>query len=189
MSDVTRILNAIERGDAKATDELLPLVYEELRLLAAQKLSREAPGQTLQATALVHEAYLRLVGSDHESWENRRHFFGSAAEAMRRILVDHARRKKSRRYGGAHHRVELDGLEATVSEPPEDLLRLDEALTKLAEQDPDVAELVKLRYFGGLTLEQAAEIKGISRRTAGRHWNYARLWLYREVTCKNDGVD
>ena len=175
MSDVTRILSAIERGDAKATDELLPLVYEELRLLAAQKLSREAPGQTLQATALVHEAYLRLVGSDHENWQNHRHFFGAAAEAMRRILVDHARRKKSQRRGGAHRRVELDGLEAAVSEPPEDLLRLDDALTRLAEQDPDVAELVKLRYFGGLTLEQAAEIKGISRRTAGRYWNYARL--------------
>jgi len=182
MTDVTRILNAIERGEAKATDELLPVVYEELRLLAAQKLSHEAPGQTLQATALVHEAYLRLVGSDHESWENRRHFFAAAAEAMRRILVDHARRKKSQRRGGAHRRVELDKLDVAVSEPPEDLLRLDEALAKLAEQDPDVAELVTLRYFGGLTLEQAAEVKGISRRTATRHWNYARLWLYREVT-------
>jgi len=189
MSDVTRILSAIERGDAKATDELLPLVYEELRLLAAQKLSHEAPGQTLQATALVHEVYLRLVGSDHQSWQNRRHFFGAAAEAMRRILVDHARRKKSQRRGGAHHRVELDKLDESVSERSEDLLRLDDALTRLAEQDPDVAELVKLRYFGGLTLEQAAEIKGISRRTAGRHWNYARLWLYREVSRQDGPAD
>lgn len=196
MTDVTRILNAIERGDAKATDELLPLVYEELRILAAQKLSHEAPGQTLQATALVHEAYIRLVGNESQSWENRGHFFAAAAEAMRRILVDHARHKKSQRHGGAHQRVELENLDAVAGEPPptrsgaaaEYLIRLDEALTKLAQQDPEVAELVKLRYFGGLTLEQAADIKGISRRTAGRYWNYARLWLYREVTAE-DGLD
>ncbi len=196
MTDVTRILNAIERGDAKATDELLPLVYEELRVLAAQKLSHEAPGQTLQATALVHEAYLRLVGTESQTWENRGHFFAAAAEAMRRILVDHARHKKSRRHGGAQQRVELEDLDAVAGEPaptgssaaPEYLLRLDEALTKLAQRDPEVAELVKLRYFGGLTLEQAAEIKGISRRTAGRYWNYARLWLYREVTAE-DGLE
>ena len=186
MTDVTRILNAIERGEAKATDELLPLVYEELRLLAAQKLSHEPPGQTLQATALVHEAYIRLVGSADQSWENRRHFFGAAAEAMRRILVDHARRKRSEKHGGAHHRIELDELEPFISEPPESLIRLDEALTELSKQEPDIAEVVKLRYFGGLTLEQAAEIKGISRRTAGRYWNYARLWLYREVTREDE---
>jgi RNA polymerase sigma factor (TIGR02999 family) len=185
MSDVTRILNAIERGDARATDELLPLVYEELRVLAAQKLSHEAPGQTLQATALVHEAYLRLVGNEPQSWENRGHFFAAAAEAMRRILVDHARRKKSQKRGGACQRVGLEGLDAARDEPPEYLLRLDEALTKLSQQDPEAAELVKLRYFGGLTLEQAAELKGISRRTAGRYWNYARLWLYREVTAED----
>ncbi len=184
MSDVTRILNAIERGDAKATEELLPLVYEELRVLAAQRLSQERPGQTLQATALVHEAYLRLVGNESQSWENRGHFFAAAAEAMRRILVDNARRKKAQRHGGAHQRIELEGLDAVAGELPEYLVRLDEALTKLAQQDPEVAELVKLRYFGGLTLEQAAEIKGISRRTAGRYWNYARLWLYREVTAE-----
>jgi RNA polymerase sigma factor (TIGR02999 family) len=185
MSDVTRILNAIERGDAKATDELLPLVYKELRILAAQKLSHEAPGQTLQATALVHEAYLRLVGNESQSWENRGHFFAAAAEAMRRILVDHARHKRSQRHGGTHQRVELENLDAVAGEPPAYLIRLDEALTKLAQQDPEVAELVKLRYFGGLTLEQAAEIKGISRRTAGRYWNYARLWLFREVTAED----
>jgi RNA polymerase sigma factor (TIGR02999 family) len=188
MSDVTRILNAIEQGDAKATEELLPLVYEELRILAAQKLSHESPGQTLQATALVHEAYLRLVGDEPQTWENRGHFFAAAAEAMRRILVDNARRKKTQRHGGGHERVELESLDAVAGEPPEHLLRLDEALTKLAQQDPEVAELVKLRYFGGLTLEQAAEIQGISRRTAGRYWNYARLWLYREVTAE-DGPD
>ncbi|MDI6451780.1 sigma-70 family RNA polymerase sigma factor [Anaerobaca lacustris] len=182
MTDVTRILNAIERGDARATDELLPLVYEELRILAAQKLSHESPGQTLQATALVHEAYLRLVGDEPQSWENHGHFFAAAAEAMRRILVDHARCKKSQRRGGNHQRVELESLDSVVSEPPEYLVRLDDALTKLAQEDPELAELVKLRYFAGLTLEQAAEIKGISRRTAGRYWHYARLWLYREVT-------
>jgi len=188
MSDVTRILNAIERGDAQATDELLPLVYEELRLLAAQKLSQEPPGQTLQATALVHEAYLRLVGDESQSWENRGHFFSAAAEAMRRILIDNARRKKSQRHGGGHQRQEIDDLEVPMSERPEDLLKLDEALTKLAQADPEAAEIVRLRYFGGLTLEQAAEVKGISRRTAGRYWNYARLWLYREVT-RDDGQD
>jgi len=182
MSDVTRILNAIERGDARATDELLPLVYEELRLLAVQKLSQEPPGQTLQATALVHEAYLRLVGDESQSWENQGHFFSAAAEAMRRILIDNARRKKSQRHGGGHRRHEIDDLEVPMSERPEDLLKLDDALTKLAQEDPEVAEIVKLRYFGGLTLEQAAQVKGISRRTAGRYWNYARLWLYREVT-------
>ena len=188
MSDVTRILNAIERGEAKAADELLPLVYEELRLLAAQKLSHEPPGQTLQATALVHEAYIRLVGDEPQSWDSRGHFFAAAAEAMRRILVDHARRKKSQRRGGGHQRVELGSWDAAAGEPPEYLIRLDEALTKLTQQHPEVAELVRLRYFGGLTLEQAAEIKGISRRTAGRYWKYARLWLYREVTAE-DGPD
>ena len=186
MSDVTRILNAIERGEARATDELLPLVYEELRLLAAQKLSREAPGQTLQATALVHEAYIRLVGSEPAGWDNRGHFFAAAAEAMRRILVDTARRKKRHKHGGGRQRVELDKLDASISEPPESLLRLDEALTRLEKQDPDVADVMKLRYFGGLTLEQAAEVKGISRRTAGRYWSYARLWLYREVTREDE---
>jgi RNA polymerase sigma factor (TIGR02999 family) len=181
MSDVTRILNAIERGDAKATDELLPLVYEELRLLAAQKLSHESPGQTLQATALVHEAYLRLVGSEPQDWKSRGHFFAAAAEAMRRILVERARHRRSEKCGGLRHKVGLDHLDMACVDRFEDLVGLNEALTRLADQDPEVAELVKLRYFAGLTMEQAAEILGISRRTAGRYWNYARLWLYREV--------
>ena len=181
MTDVTQILNAIEQGDTRAADKLLPLVYGELRLLAAQKLSREPPGQTLEATALVHEAYIRLVGDQGPNWSNRGHFFAAAAEAMRRLLVDNARRKKSQRRGGHLQKVDLDNLDVAGKNPPDDLIELDEALTRLTEEDGDVAELVKLRYFGGLTLEQAADMKGISRRTAGRHWNYARLWLYREM--------
>ena len=182
MSDVTRILNAIERGDARATDALLPLVYEELRLLAAQKLSHESPGQTLQATALVHEAYLRLVGDEPCSWENRGHFFAAAAEAMRRILVENARRKKSGKHGGDHRRVDLDGMDPTTVEADDDLLALDEALQKLADTDATKAELVKLRYFAGLTLEQAAEALGVSRSTAYENWAYARAWLRTEVS-------
>lgn len=185
MHDVTRILNAVNRGDGQAADELLPLVYEELRRLAAQRLSREPPGQTLQATALVHEAYIRLLGDEPCEWDNRGHFFVAASEAMRRILVDNARRKQSQRRGGGRQRVALDYLEGLGGRPAEDLVKLDEALSKLSAQDPDVAEIVKLRYFGGLTLEQAAKVKGISRRTAGRYWNYARLWLYREITDDN----
>ncbi len=182
MSDVTRILNAIERGDAKATDELLPLVYEELRLLAAQKLSHEAPGQTLQATALVHEAYLRLMGSEAQSWSSRAHFFGAAAEAMRRILIEKARRKQRLKRGAGRNRVELGDLDASVESPSDDLLALDEALSKLATVDKTKAELVKLRYFAGLTLEQAAEVLELSPTTAKRHWTYARAWLYRTLT-------
>jgi RNA polymerase sigma factor (TIGR02999 family) len=182
MSDVTRILNAIERGDAKATDELLPLVYEELRLLAAQKLSHEPPGQTLQATALVHEAYLRLVGDEPPSWNSRGHFFAAAAEAMRRILVENARRKGRLKRGGAQERTRLDDATLAIEEPPEDLIALDEALTKFAKEDPAVFELVRLRYFAGLTQQQAAEILGIPRRTADRDWAYARAWLYQEMT-------
>ncbi|MHC4520251.1 MAG: sigma-70 family RNA polymerase sigma factor [Planctomycetota bacterium] len=182
MSDVTRILNAIKQGDTRAADELLPLVYEELRLLAAQKLSQERPGQTLQATALVHEAYLKLAGEAAQNWESRRHFFLAASEAMRRILIDNARRKKSGRRGGRQQRVDFDNIEIAEEDSPGDLLELDEALARLTDHDPDVGELVKLRYFGGLTLEQAAKIKGVTRRTAGRHWKYARLWLYREMS-------
>jgi len=181
MSDVTRILNAIERGDAKATDELLPLVYEELRLLAAQKLSHEPPGQTLQATALVHEAYIRLVGSEDQSWRSRAYFFGAAAEAMRRILVEHARRKQRPKHGGNCQRVDLNDGDLLVSAPCDDLVALDEALTKLAEIDNAKAELVKLRYFAGLTLEQAAEALNISPTTAKRHWTYAKAWLYGRI--------
>ncbi|MCX5646980.1 MAG: sigma-70 family RNA polymerase sigma factor [Phycisphaerae bacterium] len=181
MSDVTRILNAMERGDAKATNELLPLVYEELRLLAAQKLSHEPPGQTLQATALVHEAYLRLVGDEPQSWDNRGHFFAAAAEAMRRILVDNARRKKSLKHGGDRPAAILTGLETPFETCPDDLLALDEALAKLAVSEPEVADLVKLRYFGGMTVEQIAQMRGVSDRTVFNHLAYARAWLRRAI--------
>jgi RNA polymerase sigma factor (TIGR02999 family) len=183
MTDVTRILNAIDRGDAKATDELLPVVYEELRLLAARKLSAERPGQTLQATALVHEAYLRLVGDSGPNWANRGHFFAAAAEAMRRILVERARRKQGLRHGGDHVQVTLNealvGPSKTVS--GEDLVALNEAIEKLEKEDPSKAELVKLRFFGGLTGRQAADILGISYATEQRYWAYARSWLRVEV--------
>jgi len=181
-SNVTQILNAIQRGDLRATDDLLPIVYEELRRLAAQKLSREAPGQTLQATALVHEAYIRLVGSHDPGWENRRHFFGAAAEAMRRILVDRARHKRSLRHGGGREHLGLDDVEPAIDGPSDDLIALDEALTKLAEQDKLKADLVKLRYFAGLTLPEAARVIGVSVAAAERHWAYARGWLRLEVT-------
>jgi len=181
MSDVTRILNAIERGDPKATDELLPLVYEELRILAAQKLSHEPRGQTLQATALVHEAYLRLVGEEPQGWENRGHFFAAAAEAMRRILVEHARRKASAKHGGTRRRTELDDLACSIVGPSDDIIALSEALDKLAERDRAAAEVVKLHYFAGLTLDQVAGLQGISRRTAVTHLSYARAWLRREL--------
>jgi RNA polymerase sigma factor (TIGR02999 family) len=181
MSDVTRILNAIERGDTSATDELLPLVYEELRILAAQKLSHEPPGQTLQATALVHEAYIRLVGDEPRSWENRGHFFAAAAEAMRRILVENARRKKREKHGGDRKRLDLVMVDAAINGPSEDILVLDEAIEKLAKEDPDAAKLVKLRYFSGLTMPEAATVLGLSQRTAEREWAYARAWLYDEI--------
>jgi len=182
MSDVTRILNAIERGDVKATDELLPVVYEELRLLAAQKLSKEPPGQTLQATALVHEAYLRLLGDEGQTWQNRGHFFGAAAEAMRRILVENARRKQRLKRGGDYQRVEFDDIGLTVSGECDDLLALDDALEKLAQQDKVKADLVKLRFFAGLTNEQAAQVLGLSHNTVDRYWAYARSWLHLEIT-------
>jgi RNA polymerase sigma factor (TIGR02999 family) len=183
MSDVTRILNAIERGDAGATEELLPLVYEELRLLAAQKLSHEPTGQTLQATALVHEAYLRLVGDESHGWESRGHFFAAAAEAMRRILVENARRKRALKYGGHGRRIDLDtSLLAEGDEASADhLLLVDEALERLSERDKVKAELVKLRYFAGLTIPQVAIVLGISPATAARYWRYARSWLRLEI--------
>ena len=181
MSDVTRILNAIERGDAKATDELLPLVYEELRILAAQKLSHESPGQTLQATALVHEAYLRLVGDEPRTWENRGHFFAAAAEAMRRILVENARRKKTSKRGGGRPRIDLEAADVGVQAASEDLIAIDEALTMLGDQDAVKAELVKLRFFAGLSIDQSAEALGISRATAIRHWSFARAWLFHHM--------
>jgi len=187
MSDVTRILNAIERGDAHATDELLPLVYEELRLLAAQKLSHEPPGQTLQATALVHEAYLRLVGEKTQNWKSRGHFFVVAAEAMRRVLVDNARRKKSLKRGGGQRKVGLDDVVVAdeAGQLSNDLISLDEALEELSRTDKIVADLVNLRFFAGLTGEQAAKALGISHNTADRYWAYARAWLRLRV----DGDD
>ena len=184
MSDVTRILNAIERGDARATDGLLPLVYEELRLLAAQKLSHEPPGQTLQATALVHEAYIRLVGDEPQSWENRGHFFGAAAEAMRRILIESARRKKTRKGRQDMGEVDLDAadLPVAMSVDADELLALDEALTKLANADAVVANVVKLHWFAGLPLASIAEILGVSARTVERYWAFAKTWLYKEIS-------
>ncbi|UCC98408.1 MAG: sigma-70 family RNA polymerase sigma factor [Phycisphaerales bacterium] len=182
MSDVTRILNAIEQGDARAADELLPLVYQELRRLAARKMSQEPPGQTLQATALVHEAYLRLVGSQDRNWSGRTHFFTAAAEAMRRILIDNARRKQRLKRGGGRQKVGLTDVELAIEPPLDDLIALDEALIKLAKIDKVKADLVKLRYFAGLTLEQAAGVLGLPERTAKRYWAHARAWLYRQVT-------
>jgi RNA polymerase sigma factor (TIGR02999 family) len=184
MSEVTRILAAIEQGDVHAAEELLPLVYQELRQLAAQKMSQEAPGQTLQATALVHEAYIRLVGAEDPNWSGRGHFFSAAAEAMRRILIDIARRKKSLKYGGGRQRVDLDKavLATDDNASADNLIALDEAIEKLSKKDKAKADLVKLRYFAGLTGEQAAEVLGISRSTADRYWAYARSWLRLEIT-------
>src|SRR5437016_4136983 len=189
MTEVTRILSALEQGDAQAAEQLLPLVYDELRRLAAQNLAREKPGQTLTATALVHEAYLRLVGTgDEPRWESRSHFYVAAAEAMRRILVENARRKRSLKRGGDLARQELVEAELAAPEPREDLLALDEALDRLTAKDPTKAELVKLRYFAGLTGEQAARALGISRATADRYWAYARAWLHRELTRGDAGT-
>jgi RNA polymerase sigma factor (TIGR02999 family) len=185
MSDVTRILNAIERGHAKATDELLPLVYEELRLLAAQKLSHEPPGQTLQSTALVHEAYIRLVGDEPQSWQSRGHFFAAAAEAMRRILVESARRKRSLKRGGRDE-FEFPATDLPVRGRFDEILALDEALTRLSEDKPEVAGMVKLYYFAGLTLDQVASVLGISRPTAAKGVAFGRAWLHREL-CERDG--
>jgi RNA polymerase sigma factor (TIGR02999 family) len=181
MSEVTHILNAIERGDAKAADELLPLVYEELRRLAASKMAQEAPGQTLQPTALVHDAWLRLAGNDNRKWNDRSHFFAAAAEAMRRILVDNARRKRAQRHGGGLLRVEMP--EIAAHSPPNDdqLLAVNDALEKFAAIDKQKAELVKLRYFVGMTTEEAAQALGISVPTASRYWTYARAWLADEI--------
>ena len=172
MSDVTLILNAIEQGDARAAEKLLPLVYEELRRLAAHKMSQESPGQTLQATALVHEAYIRLAGDEAQSWNSR---------GMRRILVENARRKRSPKYGGDHQRVDLPAGDIAIEIPSDDLIALDEALAKLTEEEPVIADLVKLRYFAGLALNQVAGVLEISERTAARYWAYGRVWLLREL--------
>jgi RNA polymerase sigma factor (TIGR02999 family) len=180
---VTMLLNEAGAGNSAASADLLPLVYERLRALAGQKMGQERSDHTLQATALVHEAYLRLVDTTKvQVWENRWHFFAAAAEAMRRILVDNARRRGRLKRGGERHRVDLDKLALTVNEPPDELLALDEAMTKLAEDHPEKAQLVTLRYFGGLSHEEAAQALRISTSTADRHWSYARAWLYRHMT-------
>jgi RNA polymerase sigma factor (TIGR02999 family) len=187
MADVTRILSAIEQGDPHGAEQLLPLVYDALRQLAAQKLAQEKPGQTLQATALVHEAYLRLVAGgeraspDGQHWISRGHFFAAAAEAMRRVLVENARRKKAGKRGGGRARVSLDDVEPAAPELREDVLALDAALTRLAGTDPAAARLVELRYFAGLSVPEAARVLGVSPRTADRLWAYARAWLHRQV--------
>jgi RNA polymerase sigma factor (TIGR02999 family) len=189
MSEVTQLLNAIRQGDQQASAELLPLVYEELRKLAAQKLAQEKPGQTLQATALVHEAYLRLVdGEESQHWNGRGHFFGSAAEAMRRLLVDQARQKRSQRRGGEFHRIELSAIDPAVSAKSLDVLALDEALQQLAARDARAAELVKLRFFAGLTVAEAASALGVSVATAENDWAYAKSWLKLQLS-KHDDED
>jgi RNA polymerase sigma factor (TIGR02999 family) len=182
MTDVTRILSAIEQGDPHAAEQLLPLVYDALRQLAAQKLAQEKPGQTLQATALVHEAYLRLVNVDQaQQWNSRGHFFAAAAEAMRHILVDRARRKRRPKHGGGRKRIELDDRVPAPPTAEEHLLALDEALTRLAADDPEAAAVVQLRYFAGLSVEEAAQSLGMSRASAYRHWTFARAWLRQQL--------
>ncbi len=183
MPEVTQLLNAIGQGDLLASAELLPIVYDELRKLAAQRLAHEKPGQTLQATALVHEAYLRLLGpaGSDQSWNSRGHFFGAAAEAMRRILVEQARRKNRVRHGGELQRVDFDSELQISHEPDDNLLALDEALTRFAVDDPLAAEVVKLRYFAGLTIEETGSALGISVQAVNRHWAYARAWLFRHL--------
>ncbi len=181
MSDVTRILEAAQQGDPSAADQLLPLVYEELRRLAAHKMTNEAAGHTLQPTALVHEAWLRLVGNENQKWDGRAHFFGAAAEAMRRILIDRARRKRAVRHGGDQQRVDIQEVDLTSPSDDDQLLAVSDALDKLAAEHKVEAELVKLRYFVGLTNDEAAEVLGISPRTAKYYWTHARAWLYRAI--------
>jgi RNA polymerase sigma factor (TIGR02999 family) len=182
MTDVTRVLSAIEQGHSYAAEQLLPLVYDELRKLAAQKLAQEAPGQTLQATALVHEAYLRLVDPEKvQRWESRGHFFAAAAESMRRILIDNARRKQAEKHGGGWQRHDLLEAELAVDSTGDELFAVDAALSQLATREPVIARLVELRFFAGLTLEEAASCLDLSQRTAYRHWAYARAWLRREL--------
>ncbi len=185
MSDVTRVIEAVQRGDPKAADELLPLVYEELRKLAASKMANEAAGNTLQPTALVHEAWLRLVGRDNPKFGGRAHFFAAAAEAMRRILIDRARSKRALRHGGGQVRVDIEQLDVASPDADDQLLAINDALDKLAKQDPIEAELVKLRYFAGLTVEEAATLLDISPRTARNYWAHARTWLYHEITARH----
>lgn len=188
MNDFTRILNAVEQGDPQAAEQLLPLVYDELRRVAARQMAQEKPGQSLQATALVHEAYLRLVdGEQPQQWQGRRHFLGAAAQAMRRILVEQSRRRGRLKRGGQRVRLDLDDVDAACTARPDELLLIDEALDRLAEEDPQAAELVKLRYFTGLSVAEAADNLGISRSTAYEHWTYARAWLH--ATLYGDGKE
>lgn len=187
MSDVTRILSRIDAGEQRAIDELLPIVYDELRKLATHKMAQENPGQTLQATALVHEAYLRLLGSQNaECWNSTGHFFSAAAESMRRILIEHARKRARHKRGGDLKKFDLDAIDIAASASPESLLAIDEALETLSKKDPEAAQLVQLRYFGGLTIEQAAQAMDISSRTAYRQWNYARAWLCKQLLQTGD---
>jgi RNA polymerase sigma factor (TIGR02999 family) len=188
VSDVTRLLDAVERGEPQAAEDLLPLVYEELRRLAAYRLGQEKPGQTLQATALVHEAYLRLVKGNQDHWKNRKHFFGAAAEAMRRILIEKARRRRRLANGGYAERVAMEAADVTATAPPEELLALHEALDEFSRVAPETAELVKLRYFVGLTHSQAAEILGVSRRRADSMWVLAKGWLYRALQSETPSI-
>ena len=181
MSDVTQILQAVGRGEARATEDLLPLVYEELRRLAAARMAQEAAGQTLQATALVHEAWLRLVAGRQQTWENRGHFFGAAAEAMRRILIENARRKSRLKRGGDHVRVELSELDLAETTPDDKVLMIDEALERLEAEDPEKARIVVMKFFGGLTNQEVAETLGITERTVERRWAFAKAWLFRSV--------
>lgn len=181
MSDVTRILDRAQQGDPKAAEDLLPLVYEELRKLAAHKMAHEAAGHTLQPTALVHEAWLKLAGSNHQQWNGRGHFFAAAAEAMRRILIDRARKRHRTRHGHGLERINLNEVDLAITTDDEILLRVTEALDRLAAEAPDKAAVVKLRYFAGLTIPDAAEALGISPATAKRHWTYARAWLFAEL--------
>ena len=189
MSDVTRILEAVHAGEAKAADELLPLVYDELRKLAAHKMSLQPPGQTLQATALVHEAYLRLLGNEEKRWENRRHFFSAAAEAMRHILIDRARRRLRVRHGENAEKLPLDEIEIAAPARDEIVLQLDEALEKLAEISPEQAEIVKLRFFAGFTEPEIAEILDLSERSVQRQWSYAKAWLFERIEAMKTDSD
>lgn len=182
MREITAILSAVQHGQPKAAEELLPIVYDELRHLAAHKLAHERPGQTLQATSLVHEAWLRLTGAESQEWEGQRHFFAAAAEAMRRILIESARRKQRQKRGGGWERIDIEQIQLAEPLPSDNLVALDEALTELAQRDPEAAELVQLRFFAGLTQQQAANLLGVSRRTADRTWAYARAWLFQQIT-------
>jgi RNA polymerase sigma factor (TIGR02999 family) len=184
MNEVTRILSAIEQGDSRAAGQLLPLVYDELRKLAAQRLAREKPGQTLQATALVHDAYLRLVGVQDPGWDSRGHFFAAAAEAMRHLLIDNARRKLARRHGGGLQRVDVENVDIAMPADEDHLLAVNDALDQLAARSPIEAQVVKLRFFVGMTAAESAEVLGLSERTVKQYWSHAKTWLYREIQTK-----